>query len=362
MSPELEQIPVVLLAAGAGKRMEPITDHFPKCLVPVVNQPILVKIIHQYATAGCKRFICVTNPDADPEIRRVIKSANLPGTVEFVHQEKPQGMADAIAVVESLIPPETDAFVVTATDVLYPQAALEAFLTDARSPGRHITLTLTQSSDEAVAAGHANVKVNGDGQVTHIVEKPAPDQIVSTQYSLPTYAFSPAIFEHLRQTPVSARGEREVQDAIKLAIEEGQVVKGVSLLPGSTTRTTIGKYHVTTIADYLRMNAQHLQAAPRSPTRGEMPTILGKVWIAPGARVDDSNLLGPNTVIHAAHVGDYCEISGSIVFNDAVLGKDCRLVNSIVLPGCIVPGETTLSSQVGFLDAAGQFQQQEIIK
>ncbi|MHA1733641.1 MAG: sugar phosphate nucleotidyltransferase [Promethearchaeota archaeon] len=356
-------VPLVLLTAGMGTRMRPLTHQIPKCLLPVLDVPISTLIVDSFKSMGVRDVFVVVNPSDAEMVRKTLGETDGGVDLTFVLQRDPRGMADALIQVKSYIERKYDSFIVSAADVKFPRELVREMVEFHLREDPDITLSLMESDDEGIAAGHGNVKLVDGIEVVDVIEKPKPSEILSAFYSPPVYIFKSTFFDYLEETPVSPRGELELQDAIKLAIGDGKRVVGRSIVGEKITTENIGKYHLTSPRDFFLMNVD----AIRAPTqvlneRGIFPTVLGKVWVDAEAIVDDSNLLGPNVVISKAEVGHYTEISNSIVMSGANVGKNCRIKNSILGIGVKIPDGANLTDLVVFLDEEDKQREERLNK
>ncbi len=78
----------IILAAGRGERLRPLTDHIPKCLIPIEGAPILEHMLYRIEWCGLKDVVLVTGFEADC-IRRYVTRLGVDGLrVEFVFNER----------------------------------------------------------------------------------------------------------------------------------------------------------------------------------------------------------------------------------------------------------------------------------
>jgi bifunctional UDP-N-acetylglucosamine pyrophosphorylase/glucosamine-1-phosphate N-acetyltransferase len=81
------------MAAGEGTRLRPITEHWPKPVLPIDGKPVVVTLAHELAALGCERIVVVTGHLAE-QVEALL--APLPYPIEFVRQPPGQGSADAV--------------------------------------------------------------------------------------------------------------------------------------------------------------------------------------------------------------------------------------------------------------------------
>jgi molybdopterin-guanine dinucleotide biosynthesis protein A len=108
----------VVLAAGEGRRMRPLTEIWPKPLLPIDGRPVIATLLRELEFAD--RTTVVTGHLGD-KLRRFLEGWD----VAFAHQPGVLGSADAVR--RALEAGATPPFVVTAADTLYPSGALERF-------------------------------------------------------------------------------------------------------------------------------------------------------------------------------------------------------------------------------------------
>ncbi|MGZ4291251.1 MAG: NTP transferase domain-containing protein [Gaiellaceae bacterium] len=107
------------MAAGEGRRMRPLSEHWPKPVLPIDGKPVVVSLVHQLA-AVCDRIVVVTGHLAE-QVEALL--APLPYELRFVRQPAGLGSADAVLRAQATPP-----YLVTAADTLYADGALTRFL------------------------------------------------------------------------------------------------------------------------------------------------------------------------------------------------------------------------------------------
>ncbi|MFC1847122.1 sugar phosphate nucleotidyltransferase, partial [Chloroflexota bacterium] len=93
----------VILAAGEGSRMRPLTYTRPKVMLPIANRPILEHLIIEAVAAGIKDFVFVVGYH-DEQVREYFGDGkNWELKIEYVTQRKSLGTADAVSGVKPLV-------------------------------------------------------------------------------------------------------------------------------------------------------------------------------------------------------------------------------------------------------------------
>lgn len=211
----------VVLAAGEGSRMRPLTAERPKALVTVAGQPLLEHAFDALLSVGVDRIVVVVGYRGDDIVDRYGKSYR-DTPVEYVEQTDQLGTAHAL---RQAMPVVEAPFVVLHGDNVC-RANLERVVDRHRATDAAATLLVEDVSREA-AKTTGVVETDGDGRVTGLVEK--PDEPPSTLVNRGFYAVGPAIGPALDRIEPSARGEYEITDAIDDLLGRGHRVETVEL-------------------------------------------------------------------------------------------------------------------------------------
>jgi NDP-sugar pyrophosphorylase family protein len=335
---------VILLAAGMGERMRPLSLFYPKSVLPIAGKPILTRLIEVFKELGCTKFIIVKGAQGAAIERAAAMVSGI--EVRYAVQEPPKGMGDALRCIREQVSPLPEEFILSATDVLYDLSGIKAMIDNHKHSRANATLSLVKSLDKRFARGHGNVAVNEKLGITKIVEKPGEAHALSDYYSLPTYIFHADIFSVLDQIPPSVRGEIELQDAIETLIESGKKILGVSVIPEQKTLDSIGKYHITTISDFFLMNMANLKGM-NLPDLEEYPTTIEPIYIDSGVTVKENCFIGPQAYIRGpSTLEEGVEVSEIVIFENSNIGRRSKLQKCVVLPGSKVPPNAKLSEVI----------------
>ncbi len=341
---ELSDNFVIILAAGLATRLKPLSNRIPKPLIEINGITIIKRLITTFKDAGFTNF-CILKGYmgelVEQEVKKITKIK-----IEFVEQIELSGMADAISLCIDHLNKKYENvsnFLVSAGDILLTRDKIFKCYTLYKKSKADILLSLMKSRDVEIAKGHGNVKISEENDVVYnlekdfgfniidIVEKPKTDQILGEYYSLPFYIFNRSIVKYISEVGFSERGEKEFQDAIKLAILNGKIVRGLNILQETITIENIGKYHLTTLEDILKMNFKYLKGIQIEGESNEFPTIIEPVHLKKNIRIGDNVLIGPNVIIdERCQIEDNCEFVNTIIFNHVIIGKNVKLAYCLV--------------------------------
>lgn len=335
----------VILAAGEGSRLRPLTRSKPKAMLPVANRPIIEYVIDALLENGIRDIVVVVGYRKEDVIRHLNR---LDAPIQIVVQERQLGTADALRAAESEI---TDDFLVLPGDNYI----------NAESIAR-----IKKEQNAMLVAEHPNpsnfgVVVIRNGLVREVIEKPedAPTFTVSTG----VYSFTPDVFSFLRTT--------EIPDALAAMIASGRRIRAI---PADDWQDAIYPW------DLLKLNSRML--------KGITPEIAGTVDASVIRRgtvhIGTGTTVGPNTVIYGpvtigsnCNIGPNCVImpdvsigdrvvlepftyvANSLIMSDVTIGSHSRIVSAVFGQGCILADHTTTYPSASFIEVGGRVHKEE---
>ncbi len=303
----------VILAAGQGTRMRPLTASLPKPMLPVADRPLVAHAADAAVEAGTDELIIVVGYEADT-IRTYFGDVYRGVPVTFVEQTNQRGTADAVRAAREHLDGN---FVVLNGDNLYDDNIAHLF-----EDGPAIAATRVE---DPTAYG---VLSTADGRVTDIVEK--PDDPPSTLANAGAYHFPAAARDYLDVTE-SERGEYELTDVLDRTIEKFDVT------PVELDRwLDVGRPW-----ELLEANEWKLDQLD-SKTHGEVSdsaTLRGAVVVEEGATVEPGVVIeGPALLRSGARVGPNAYVRGrTLLGEDTRIGQSVEIKNSVVMQNTNVP-------------------------
>ena len=165
-------VPVVIMAGGKGKRMEPFTKILPKPLVPVHEKPIIEHIIERFLEVGCSEFHLTVNYKAHI-LKAYFKEFQSNYHISFVEEHTPLGTAGGLHFLDGKF---DQSFFVTNCDIII-KADYDGLYEFHKKGG--FDLTLVASAKEYVIP-YGTCELNADGHLSHINEKPQFDFLINT--------------------------------------------------------------------------------------------------------------------------------------------------------------------------------------
>ncbi|SIS10562.1 UTP--glucose-1-phosphate uridylyltransferase AglF [Natronorubrum thiooxidans] len=211
----------VVLAAGEGTRLRPLTEDKPKGMVEVDGKPILTHCLDQLVDLGAEEFVLVVGYLKEKVIDHYgDEYRGVP--ITYTHQREQKGLAHALLTVEQHI---DDDFMLILGDNIF-QANLEDVVRR-QEEERADAAFLVEEVPWEEASRYGVCDTNKYGEITDVVEKPEepPSNLVMTGF----YTFSPAIFNACHLVQPSNRGEYEISEAIDLLIQSGRTIDAIGL-------------------------------------------------------------------------------------------------------------------------------------
>ncbi len=324
----------VILAAGKGSRLDPITRYRPKHLLPLAGRPLLVWQLKFLAHVGIRRVVVVKHHLGNL-IERVVRSAckELRLDAEFIDQGKPLGTAHALGVVEGHVKPP---FLMTYGDVTFTPGVIKDIIESLRhNPAPEAVMIAIRVRDPW---NYGVLKLEED-KLVDLVEKPRKGEEPSNLINSGIYLFrSERIFDFIRETKVSPRGELELTDSLKMMAKEHYV----RVIPYE------GKwwFDVGRSWDLLMANRFFFLFGDEERERyyriGGRISMTPPVYIGRDVIVEDEVQLGPYTVLcDGVKVGRGATVMNSILLEGSEIGARAKVSDSIIGSGAVI-GEGTV--------------------
>lgn len=293
----------VIMAAGQGVRLKPLTNTRPKVMLPVAGRPILWHLIQEAKKAGIKEAVVIVRYKKE-QVIDYFKRHDPGIKLTFVEQGSQNGTGAAILSAENYL---SDTFVVLAGDIVTEARAIEQVITEHKSG---ITLGVKR-----VPNPHEYGVVELSGHTVSLFEEKVQHP-KSDLANLSIYCMEPSIFHDIKSIPPSPRGEYEI----------------VNLFVGARAVVTDAFWMDVAYPWHLLDANEHLLGKMEACT-GEIEdsTIKGKVILEEGARVFNSYIEGNCFIGKNTAVGPHAFIKGNVSLGeDGCIGESSSVKNSIL--------------------------------
>ncbi len=335
----MRPVQAVILAAGEGNRLRPLTRARPKAMIPVANRPIIEYSINSLLENGIRDIVVVVGYRKEYVIRYLNQ---LDAPIQVVVQERQLGTADALRSAESEI--AGDFLLLPGDNYISPGSI-------ARIRGEKNAMLYT----EHPSPSNFGVVVIKNGFVEKILEKPeeAPTFTVSTG----VFSFTPDIFNYLQSN--------ELPDAIAGMLAGGGKMRAI---PAEDWQDAIYSW------DLLKLNARMLRdlKPATSGTISATASLRGKVRIGRGTTIGENTVIrgpvvigedceiGPNAVImpetsigSRVTIEPFTYLKDSLIMDDVTVGSHSRIVSAVFGQGCRLGDHTTTYPKEAFFEVGG---------
>ncbi len=331
----------VVLAAGKGERLQPLTLTRPKHLIKIGGQPILERGLRALKAAGVEEVLVVVNYKADAIRDYFREGVNIGLKIKYVEQQKVLGTGNAVSSVESFV---QDDFLLVYGDLLFMTEALRKIIGvhEKEKPPVTISVVSVENPED-----YGVVELEDGDTVNRIIEKPASGKAPSNLANAGLYVFSAEIFEKIKRVEASVRGEWEVTDAISMLAQESQVLaveiskedwfdigRPWDLLEANRWVLSRMKHEVSG-----EVEAGARLIGPVSVSEGGRVRsgayIEGPVFIGPNSDIGPNCFVRPHTSIgNEVRIGSCCEVKNSLVMDSAHVGHLSYIGDSIIGEHC----------------------------
>ncbi|WP_336024880.1 sugar phosphate nucleotidyltransferase [Halobellus salinisoli] len=321
----------VVLAAGEGMRLRPLTRTRPKPMLPIGNQPLLEHVIEAGREAGIDEFVLVVGYKRERIQSYFGEGDDWDVDIEYAVQETQLGTGHALLQAESYI---DGSFIALNGDRIIEPSAITAVIQERRETGSPVMAVTRHRSPENYGV------VDIDGQRVRSIEEKPPAHTVRTDYiNAGVYGLGGAIFDEIRRT--NADGELAITTVLQAYRDSLRPVRFDGLWLDVS-------YHW----DILAVNNRMLDRtdSPRAETASiheratvvDVAAVASDVRIRPGATVLPGTSLGENVEVGSNAVLSNCVVLADATVGDGAVVRDCVIgENAIIGPNATIEGGDT---------------------
>ncbi|MFQ6081315.1 MAG: bifunctional sugar-1-phosphate nucleotidylyltransferase/acetyltransferase [Candidatus Bathyarchaeia archaeon] len=311
----------VVLAAGEGIRLRPLTLTRPKHLIPIASKPFLEYLFDSIKAAEINEVLVVVYYMADRIQQRFGDGSRLGMRLEYAFQGGVRGTADAAGVAEPYVQGD---FLLIYGDLLVSPDVIKQVLGFHKREKPTATMAVTPVEQPE---RYGVVKLE-DSHLIEIVEKPRPGEAPTNLANAGIYVLSTEVFEKIRQTERSVRGEWEITDSLTLLAQEGRRVLAVQI--PSEQWLDVGRPW-----DLLEANRRILDRM-EFKVEGEIEEgarVTGSVMMAEGSRIrSGAHVEGPTFIDKGSDIGPNCFIGPyTSIGKDVEIGNNCKIQDCMIL-------------------------------
>lgn len=332
----MQKIPLVILAAGNGTRLRPLTTHIPKPLIQFLGKPVMQHSM-EAALPYVSEFICIVGVHED-KIRAFFGDSFQGVPITYIVQKQQSGTGHALNLAADSI--SSDTFMSMYGDDLYPANFFEK---TAQYDGYTIA---GQKKENWKSFGV--LQVDAHGNLVKIIEKPT--EFVSDLVNPGLYKLSKDIFSLYNDVSLSTRGEYELTDLVSLFIKDHYV---------KVLEFEKGWYPLSYPWSLLDV-VEQMTAEMKSENKGtieEGAIIRGNVYISEGtiiksgAYIEGNFYIGKNCVIGPncylkgfGSIGNNCWIGNAVEVTQSVIGNNVNVRHLSYVGNSVIGNSVNLAA------------------
>lgn len=344
------KLKAIILSAGEGSRMRPLTLTKPKTMLPVAGKPIIQYNIESLRDNGITDILLIVHYKEEIVRNYFGDGSDFGVNISYKTQKDFLGTANAISYGEDFI---DDSIIVLNGDIILDDEIIHEIIKKYNYLSPDTLMLLTEVEDPS-AFGVVEIE---NGNIKNIVEKPKREEAPSNLVNAGIYIFNKDIFDKIRETEISERGEYEITDSVSLQIEDNKKVIG--------HKTSKDWIDVGRPWELIEVN-EELIGKLKTEIKGTVEAgavIHGEVFLDEGSVIKagvyiEGNVyigkncdIGPNSYIRGntyfgdnVHVGNAVEIKNSIIMENTNVSHLSYVGDSVIGSNCNIAAGTNIAN------------------
>ncbi|MHA1341504.1 MAG: bifunctional sugar-1-phosphate nucleotidylyltransferase/acetyltransferase [Promethearchaeota archaeon] len=368
----------VILAAGKGLRLLPITETMPKHLIPLAGKPLLKYIIEGLKNVEISKILIIVGYLKDQIKNYFGTGANFGVTISYKEQNKFLGTAHATKLAKDFV--GNSNFFLIYGDLFFDPEIISLAKNAFENTHAHQSNSkelINSNKNDAVKAliclkqvndpeKFGIIQLDNEGYLQNIIEKPK-NRKYGNLANAGIYVFSPEIFDCINETTKSVRGEYELTDSISILKNKGYYIKGLDITNyfwsdighpwqifdanaflmdkfQSAFKQLISKNKSNKINElYIKGIIEQNTVLKGAVYIGKNTIIKAGTYIEGPVFIGENSIIGPN-----AYIRPYSSIG-----NNCKIGNSSELKNTILMDNCFVShlsylGDSIICKNVNF--------------
>ena len=344
------KLKAIILSAGEGSRMRPLTLTKPKTMLPVAGKPIIQYNIESLRDNGITDILLIVRYKEEIVRNYFGDGSDFGVNISYKTHKDFLGTANASSYGEDFI---DDSIIVLNGDIILDDEIIHEIIKKYNYLSPDTLMLLTEVEDPS-AFGVVEIE---NGNIKNIVEKPKREEAPSNLVNAGIYIFNKDIFDKIRETEISERGEYEITDSVSLQIEDNKTVIG--------HKTSKDWIDVGRPWELIEVN-EELIGKLKTEIKGTVEAgavIHGEVFLDEGSVIKagvyiEGNVyigkncdIGPNSYIRGntyfgdnVHVGNAVEIKNSIIMENTNVSHLSYVGDSVIGSNCNIAAGTNIAN------------------
>lgn len=314
----------MIMAAGVGSRLDPLTQDVPKPLVPIANKPVMDILFEKLLDIGIKDIVANTHYKAEKIIDRY-KNNKIGINFNYVNEKELSGTAGGVKKCQFFFE-EGEDFIVLSADGLY-NANLQKAIESHKKAGAIATIGIKKVAMEEIP-NFGVVVTDKKGFITGFQEKPSIKEAKSDCINTGIYIFNYEIFKYIPENTFYDFAKNVFPDLLSKEIK----INTFKVDEYWSDIGTIDQY-IQSTKDLFEKKFQMKHSEIIKTEQGEY--IKGKSYIAPSAY-----LIGCNTI------GNDCIIGKNVVLENCIIWNNVEIKDNLKLQNCIIASNSEINSNM----------------
>ncbi|MBK5231554.1 MAG: NDP-sugar synthase [Thermoleophilia bacterium] len=315
----------MVLAAGLGTRLRPITYSVPKPMVPVLNRPVMEHIVRLLEGHSFSRIVANLHWFPETITNHFGDGSGFGVELEYSREEQLLGTAGGVFKAREFL---GDSFLVISGDALtdIDLTAMKEFHESHDGVATLATKKVKDTSEFGVIIS------DGDGRIQGFQEKPEPAEALSDLANCGIYMFDREIFDFFPgpgESKLSEPGQPDgfadwALDVFPALMESGR--------PFYSHEFDSYWNDVGTVSEFLQGSFDGLTGAVDLAI--EEPEVSPGVWVDDDVATDGVEIKGPVLIAEGCEISPGAELTGPLVLGrNCKVGEGARLKETILLDG-----------------------------
>jgi len=338
-------VQAVVLVGGEGTRLRPLTYDIPKPMLPIIERPIIARVVEWLAFNGVTRAVLALGYRPDPFMEAFPDSAWHGVDLVYSTEPEPLDTAGAVAYAADFADMTGERLVILNGDVL-TDLELPKLLAAHEESGGSVSIALTPVEDPSP---YGVVALDDNRRILEFVEKPSRETAPSNLINAGTYVFEPealAMIERGRRVSM----EREIlpelaRKGAAFALDSD----AYWIDTGTPQRYVHAQLHViaglrpNVILPEHEVHAPGVLVGPGAVVDGE---ILGNAYIGSHAIVEEGAVVENAVIGTSVRICSGSTVRGSVLLRDVAIDPKAHVEDSVIGPACRVGEGAAISSCV----------------
>ena len=305
---------VILLAAGLGKRLEPVTSSLPKPMISVSGKPILEYIINDLKKSGFTDF-CIVIGHLGEKIKKYFGDGTAFNIrISYVEQEIFSGTASATKLARNFV--NDTSFLLYLADTIIPNN-LTTHLENMITSNYEMSILSSQITPSQIG-NVGNIEVENN-DVIKITEK---DLNPKSHLGWSGIAFfkNNYIFKIIEKLNPSERGEFEITDALNIILNNNRKIRNF------TCETYVDSGTISGLLELNKIILNQEKIIVQNDSKINPPVYIGK-----RCHIGKNVTLGPFVSIgNDVYIGDNVKLKNSLILNNSKILQNQNISNSLI--------------------------------